>query len=102
MKNIVLPFALAGFGLSASPLLAHDPAQAQDHHDRPEDAIFKTNALRGSVYALYGRGGNVGFVVGPEYVIVVDSQFKDIAPGILRQVAKVTDKPVKFLVCKTS
>ena len=48
--------------------------------------------------SIYGRGGNVGFVVGPEYAIVIDSQFKDIAPGILRQVAKVTDKPVKFLV----
>lgn len=103
MKNITLPFAFAALTLSASPVLAHlpvavDPAQAQDHHDRPEDAIFKTTPLRGGVYALYGRGGNVGFVVGPEYVIVVDSQFKDIAPGILRQVAKVTDKPVKFLV----
>ena len=103
MKTITLPFAFAALTLSASPLLAHDPvvhdpAQAQDHHDRPEDAIFKTNPLRGGVYALYGRGGNVGFVVGPEYAIVVDSQFKDIAPGILRQVAKVTDKPVKFLV----
>ena len=34
----------------------------------PEDASFNTNPLR-----------NVGFVVGPEHVIVVDSQFKDIA-----------------------
>ena len=84
----------------AAPLYAHDPIQAagQDHHERPEDAIFKTNPLRGGVYALYGRGGNVGFVVGPEYVIVIDSQFKDIAPGILRQVAKVTPLPVRFLV----
>jgi glyoxylase-like metal-dependent hydrolase (beta-lactamase superfamily II) len=99
MKRIQL-LVVAALGLCARPGLAHDPVQVagQDHHDRPEDAIFKTSPLRGGVYALYGRGGNIGFVVGPEYVIVVDSQFADIAPGILRQVAKVSDKPVKFLV----
>lgn len=100
MKNIQI-LAVTALALSAGSAIAHDPVQAAGqaaHHDRPEDAIFKTNPLRGGVYALYGRGGNVGFVVGPEYAIVVDSQFKDIAPGILGQVAKVTDKPVRFLV----
>ncbi len=99
MKRIQF-LVVAALGLCARPGLAHDPVQVagQDHHDRPEDAIFKTSPLRGGVYALYGRGGNIGFVVGPEYAIVVDSQFADIAPGILRQVAKVSDKPVKFLV----
>jgi glyoxylase-like metal-dependent hydrolase (beta-lactamase superfamily II) len=100
MKSIQV-LAIAAFTFSGRWALAHDPVQAAAqtaHHDRPEDSIFKTNPLRGGVYALYGRGGNVGFVVGPEYAIVVDSQFKDIAPGILRQVAKVTDKPVRFLV----
>ena len=95
-------FIACALFIGAAPSgFAHDPVQVAGqaaHHDRPEDAIFKTTPLRGGVYALAGRGGNVGFVVGPEYAIVVDSQFKDIAPGILRQVAKVTDKPVKFLV----
>lgn len=100
MKSIHF-LAVAILALTARPGSAHEPVQAAGqaaHHDRPEDAIFKTTPLRGGVYALAGRGGNVGFVVGPEYAIVVDSQYQDIAPGILRQVAKVTDKPVKFLV----
>lgn len=101
--SVSTSLALVLLAAASTPALAHDPVQAaaaaaQGHHDRPEDAIFKTSPLRGGVYALYGRGGNVGFVVGPEYAIVVDSQFKDVAPGILRQVAKVTDKPVRFLV----
>jgi len=50
------------------------------------------------VYALYGRGGNIGFFVGSDAVLVVDSQFKDIAPGIVAEIKKVTDKPIKFLV----
>ncbi len=100
MKSIQF-VAMAVLALSPGSALAHDPVQTTGqaaHHDRPEDAIFKTNPLRGGVYALSGRGGTVGFVVGPEYAIVVDSQYKDIAPGILRQIAKVTDKPVRFLV----
>jgi glyoxylase-like metal-dependent hydrolase (beta-lactamase superfamily II) len=100
MKSIQF-LAVAVLAMSPGSALAHDPVQTigqAAHHERPEDAIFKTHALRGGVYALSGRGGTVGFVVGPEYAIVVDSQYKDIAPGILRQIAKVTDKPVRFLV----
>ena len=31
-------------------------------------------------------------------MLVVDSQFKDIAPGIVAQIKKVSDKPIKFLL----
>ena len=54
--------------------------------------------LAGNVYALYGRGGNIGFFVGPDAVLVIDSQFKDLAPGIVAQIKKVSDKPIKFLL----
>ena len=64
---------------------------------RPED-VFRLKPLSGGVYALYGRGGNVGFFVGPEAVVVVDSQFKDIAPGIVEQIKSVTDKPIQYLI----
>ncbi len=71
---------------------------AQSHHDRKPDEIFKLEPLSGNVYALYGRGGNVGFYVGAESVFVVDSQFENIAPGIVEQIKKVNDKPIKYLL----
>ena len=74
------------------------PALTQSHHDRKPDEIFTVEPLSGSVYALYGRGGNVGFFVGPDAVFVVDSQFEKIAPGIVEQIKKVTDKPIKYLL----
>ena len=58
-------------------------ALAQSHHDRTPADPFRREALGGNVHVLYGRGGNVGFFVGPDAVLVVDSQFEDIAPGIL-------------------
>lgn len=86
--------------LLAAPALAQapTPAATPSHHDRQPADPFTLKPLRGGVHALYGRGGNVGFLVGPEAVLVVDSQFKDMAPGIVEQIRKVTDKPIKFLV----
>jgi cyclase len=71
--------------------------QTQHHEQTPQD-IFKLQEMGGSVYALYGRGGNIGFFVGPESVFVIDSQFLDLAPGIVEQIKKVTDKPIKYLL----
>jgi cyclase len=87
--------------LGAAPALSHQapvPAATPDHHARKPDERFTLKPLRGGVHALYGRGGNVGFLVGPEAVLVVDSQYKDMAPGIVEQIRSVTDKPIKFLV----
>lgn len=94
---IVRPSLLAAC-LLAAPASAQAPAPTPGHHDRPAAGPFTLKPLRGGVYALHGRGGNVGFLVGPEAVLVVDSQYKDMAPGIVEQIRKVTDKPVKFLV----
>jgi cyclase len=95
------PVTLAGFALLAGlAATAQTPAPkaTPDHHERPPETVFRVQPLGGDVYALYGRGGNVGFFVGPEAVTVIDSQFKDLAPGIVEQIRKVTDKPIKFLV----
>ncbi|HVP39846.1 MAG TPA: MBL fold metallo-hydrolase, partial [Candidatus Saccharimonadales bacterium] len=59
---------------------------------------FRVVPLRGNVYVLYGRGGNVGFLVGPKSVLMVDAEFRDVAPGIAAEVAKVSPLPIEFLV----
>ena len=82
----------------AAPAPKGTPSPAAEHHDRAPQDIFRVKALSGGVHALYGRGGNIGFFVGPDAVLVIDSQFKDIAPGIVEQIKKVSDKPIKFLL----
>jgi cyclase len=72
--------------------------QSQGHDDRNPNDPFTLKPLAGNVYCLYGRGGNVGFFVGPDAVFVIDSQFRDLAPGIVDQIKSVTDKPVKYLL----
>jgi len=79
-------------------LAAPVPGFAEDRPDRSPADLFQVSPLQGNVYVLYGRGGNVGFYVGPDAVFVVDSQYADAAPGILDQIRKVTDRPVKYLL----
>jgi glyoxylase-like metal-dependent hydrolase (beta-lactamase superfamily II) len=108
MRNrTALAAALAGFVLSVAPcfrLFAQKPPastptpSAAARPDQSAEEVLKLKPLSGNVYALYGRGGNVGFFVGPDAVVVIDSQFKDIAPGIVAQIKKVSDKPIKFLI----
>jgi glyoxylase-like metal-dependent hydrolase (beta-lactamase superfamily II) len=80
--------------VAASP----NPTPTPDHHERKPGDVFRLQPLSGGVYALYGRGGNIGFLVGPDAVVMVDSEYRDIAPGILAQIRSVTDKPIKYLV----
>ena len=84
--------------LTGALLLVGAIAPAQQHHERVPNDPFTLKPLAGNVHALYGRGGNVGFYVGPDAVVVVDSQFKDLAPGIVAKIKTVTDKPIKYLV----
>ena len=106
-KSLLAVLAVAALApvFVTAPVLAQAPRTptpaGADHHETapaaPADP-FRLKPLSGNVYALYGRGGNVGFFVGPEAVLVIDSQFKDLAPGIVAQIKKVSDKPIKFLL----
>jgi glyoxylase-like metal-dependent hydrolase (beta-lactamase superfamily II) len=77
---------------SWSVVHAHDGVGPQDK------GPFKLQKLNGDVYALAGRGGNVGFAVTAEGVVVIDDQFVDLAPGIAEQIKSVTSQPVRFLI----
>ena len=74
------------------------PTPTPDHHDRKAGDVFRRQELSRGVYVLYGRGGNIGFLAGSDAVVVVDSQFKDLGPGIVEQIQAVTAKPIKYLV----
>ncbi|HSO74866.1 MAG TPA: MBL fold metallo-hydrolase [Blastocatellia bacterium] len=71
--------------------VAHDSA-SQDK------GPFTLKKLGDETYVLYGRGGNIGFVVTDEGVVLVDDQFADLAPGIAEQIRSVSSKPIRFLI----
>ena len=87
----------AGLLVPAGDLLAHSGALAAPESPAPPPT-FKLEKVSERVYCLYGRGGNVGFLVTDQGVLVVDDQYGDIAPGIVEQIRTVTDKPIRYLV----
>jgi glyoxylase-like metal-dependent hydrolase (beta-lactamase superfamily II) len=47
---------------------------------------------------LHGAGGNIGLSVGDDAVFVIDDQFAPLTPKIQAAIAKLTSKPVKFVL----
>ena len=93
--------AIRGAALLLIPALSlaqARPTPTPGHHDRKPDEVFRRQELSRGVYVLYGGGGNVGFLVGPDAVLVVDSQVRQLGPGVVKQIQGATDKPIKYLL----
>jgi glyoxylase-like metal-dependent hydrolase (beta-lactamase superfamily II) len=71
------------------------PAWAQQDFSKVE---IQAQPLGGTVYMLTGAGGNIGLSVGDEAVFMVDDQFAPLTPKIKEAIAKLSPKPVKFLL----
>ena len=82
--------SLVFVGLLGSPVLARsEDAQAVE---------FKLERAGNHVYMLSGQGGNIGVCVGDDGVFAIDDQFAPLTPRILKEIAKLSDKPVRFVV----
>src|SRR3954469_494653 len=79
----------------AAGLLAALPALAQQDFSKVE---IQSQQLGGTVYMLTGSGGNIGLSVGDDAVFMVDDQFAPLTPKIQEAIAKLSPKPVKFML----
>ncbi|HKE45678.1 MAG TPA: MBL fold metallo-hydrolase [Steroidobacteraceae bacterium] len=75
-------------------LAATAEAQQQDF----SKVEIKTQQVAGNVYMLTGAGGNIGALVGDDGILIIDDQFAPLSPKIHEALAKLSPKPVKFLV----
>jgi cyclase len=71
------------------------PAAAQQDLSKVEITAQK---LSDSVYLLTGAGGNIGLSAGNDAVFIVDDQFAPLTPKIQAAIAKITPKPVGFVL----
>src|SRR6266853_2132082 len=70
-------------------------ASAQDDFSKVE---IQTEKLADTVYMMTGSGGNLGVSVGEDAVFLIDDQFAPLTPKIQAAVAKLSSKPVKFVL----
>ena len=59
---------------------------------------IKTEKLSETTYMLVGAGGNIGLSVGEDAVFVIDDQFAPLAAKIKAAIARITPKPVQFVL----
>src|SRR3989338_1169951 len=91
--------AIAALALALPvPALAHSGAPPAAEKPSEKAHEFKLEKLTDRVFCLYGRGGNVGFLVTDAGVVVVDDQYREVAEGIVVQIRSVTDRPIRFMV----
>ena len=59
---------------------------------------IKVSKVAGNVYMLKGAGGNIGFSIGNDGIVLVDDQFATLADRIKAALKELTDKPVRFVI----
>ena len=74
--------------------IAVPAAQAQDF----SQVEVRATQLTDTTWMLVGAGGNIGLSVGADSVFVIDDQFAPLAPKIKAAIAKITPKPVQFVL----
>jgi glyoxylase-like metal-dependent hydrolase (beta-lactamase superfamily II) len=80
--------------VSAAALFA-SVASAQQDFSKVE---IQTEKLADTVYMMTGAGGNLGLSVGEDAVFVIDDQFAPLTPRIQAAIAKLSSKPVRFVL----
>lgn len=89
MRKILSCAAMAGIlALSATQAAAQDQPRVE----------VRTEHVRGNIYALFARGGNIGVSVGDDGVFLIDDQYAPLTPLILAAIVEISDQPVRYLI----
>ncbi|MEO9571725.1 MAG: MBL fold metallo-hydrolase [Polaribacter sp.] len=67
-------------------------------YSQKKEVKIVTTKLSEQVFMLKGQGGNIGLFVGQEAVFMIDDQFANLTPKILKAIREITPKPVTYLL----
>jgi len=62
------------------------------------DVRIEVTPVAGNVYMLEGRGGNIGVSVGDDGVLVIDTQFDNMAGPIRDAIEKLSKGDIEFII----
>jgi cyclase len=88
--------AVAAVSCGAAAAFVNGAVAQQQNFD---DVRIETIHVRGGVYMLVGAGGNTTVQVGPDGVLVVDTQFAPLSGRILEAIRHIVgDAPIRYVV----
>lgn len=71
------------------------------HHSnaqRSRNVSVTPYQISDSIYMIEGQGGNIGFLMNTEGVLLVDTQFQHMAPAILKSVGELSQGKIKYVL----
>ena len=77
--------------------LAVGTAVAQQNQNF-DNVQIDTVKVRDNIYMLVGAGGNTTIDVGPDGIMVVDTQFAPLSTKILNAIRAISDAPIRYVV----
>lgn len=78
--------AVLGLALAAAPVFAQ------------QNVVVKTQNVSGPVHMIEGNGGNIGVSSGEDGLLIIDTQFANMAGKITEELDKLNKGPRKFVV----
>lgn len=81
--------------IALAALTAAAPIAAQQDFSKVE---IRTEQVVPGVHVLFGAGGNIGVSTGPDGTFIIDDQFAPLTPKIQAALAKLSDKPARFVL----
>jgi glyoxylase-like metal-dependent hydrolase (beta-lactamase superfamily II) len=66
--------------------------------NRLDNLEIITHDVTQNVYMLEGSGGNILIQVGESEVVMIDSQYAALSDKIKKEIARITDKPLTYLI----
>lgn len=95
LRSFPCSFAVtAGLVLAVLLALPAGPLTAQQDFSQVE---ITSQKLAEGIWMLQGAGGNLGLSAGEDGAFLIDDQFAPLTEKIQAAVAKVSDKPVRFV-----
>lgn len=90
-------FSIAIVSLFISGAFAHISSIKKGDGSKIKQQDFRLEKVGGNIYALFGRGGNIGVSYGSDGLMTIDTQFANIVPQLKAELKKLgSDKP-KFV-----
>ena len=93
MRTLALVLTLAAAGA-----LYERPGRSQTAPTNLDSVEIQTIHVQGNVYMLVGAGGNMTVQVGNDGVLVVDTQYEQLAPKLVAAIRKLSEKPIVWMV----
>jgi len=88
---------LSCVGIIAAGLALLAPAASAQAPDLSK-VEFRTEKLGDNLFALFGAGGNIAVLTGPDGALVVDSDLVELSPKLRAALTMISEKPAKFLI----